>query len=205
MFRKTIVPKNLRSKKLSPRRLTIVDWWLLIALVGSWIIVTQAFLKNEGRFAYSILGTQPWMDEFETWWPLCLFGLVPRYIALGMVCLLAMRLRRPRPNLRSLSRQPGAVACAAAAAAMAAGGIVVLSLLRPVDDWYFLQDHPEAEHPWQIVVSRVSMAVPAAWFILAWSGRWRSEPSWIDRMGRVLGAYWIGLLTYHCYLLTIYH
>jgi hypothetical protein len=189
---------------LSPRRLTIVDWWLLIALVGSWIIVTQAFLKNEGRFAYSILGTQPWMDEFETWWPLFLFGLVPRYIALGMVCLLAMRLRRPRPNLRSLSRQPGAVACAAAAAAMAAGGIVVLSLLRPVDDWYFLQDHPEAEHPWQIVVSRISMAVPAAWFILAWSGRWRSEPSWIDRMGRVLGAYWIGLLTYHAYLLSIH-
>jgi hypothetical protein len=189
---------------LLPRRLTIVDWWILIALVGGWIAVTQAFLSNEGRFAYSILGTQPWVDEFETWWPLFLFGLVPRYIALGMACLLAMRLRRPRPNLRSLSRQPGAVACAAAAAGMAAGGIIVLAHLLRLDERNYLQDHPEAEHPWQIVQSRIAMAVPAAWLMLAWSGRWRSEPGWIDRTGRILGAYWIGLMIYHLYLLSIH-
>jgi hypothetical protein len=184
--------------------LTIVDWWILIALVGAWIVVTQAFLKNEGRFAYAILGTRPWVEELESWLPLFVFGLAPRYIALSMVCLLAMRLRRPRPNLRSLSRQPGAVACAAAAAAMAAGGIIVLTLMLCLDEQNYVQDHPEAEYPWLIVHSRISMAVPAAWFILAWSGRWRSEPSWIDRTGRVLGAYWIGLLIYHCYLLSIH-
>lgn len=172
--------------------------------MGSWIVVTQAFLKDEGEFAYSLLGTRRWVEQLEAWWPLVTFGLAPRYIALSMVCLLAMRLRRPRPNLRSLSRQPGAVACAAAAAATAAGGIIVLTMLLRGDDWRFLQDHPEASHPWQIVQSPVSIAVPSAWFMLAWSGRWRSEPTWIDRMGRVLGAYWIGLLTYHCYLLSIH-
>ena len=202
MLRKVNGQKGRRSQRGSSRPLTIVDWWILIALVGAWIVVTQAFLKNEGRFAYAILGTRPWVEELESWLPLFLFGLAPRYIALSMVCLLAMRLRRPRPNLRSLSRQPGAVACAAAAAAMAAGGIIVLTLLLRVDESNFLQDHPEAEHPWQIVVLRISVAVPAAWFILAWSGRWRSEPSWIDRTGRVLGAYWIGLLAYHAFLLS---
>jgi hypothetical protein len=179
-----------------------VDWWLLIAMVGSWIVVTQAFLNNEGRFAYAALGTRPWVDELEAWWPLVIFGLMPRYIALAMVCLLAMRLRRPRPNLRSLSRQPGAVACAAAAAAMASGGIIVLTILGRNDLLHLTEDHPEAIFPWLIVLSRVSIAVPAAWFILAWSGRWKAEPSWIDRLGRILGAYWIGLLIYHGYLLA---
>ena len=205
MFHKAIGQKARRLTKISSRRLTVLDWWLLIALVGSLIVVTEAFLKNEARFEYRLLGIRHWDDEIEAWWTLLVLGLAPRYIALGMVCLLAMRLRRPRRNLRSLSRQPGAVACAAAAAGMAAGGIIVLTLLLHVDERNYLQDHPEAEHPWQIVQSRVAMAVPAAWLMLAWSGRWRSEPSWIDRTGRVLGAYWIGLLAYHAYLLSIHN
>jgi hypothetical protein len=204
MLRKDNGQKVRRSKKGSLRPLTIVDWWILIALVGTWIVVTQAFLKNEGKLALAVLGTRPWVDDLETWLPFFLLGLAPRYIALSMVSLLAMRLRRPRPNLRSLSRQPGAVACAAAAAAMAAGGVIVLMLMLCLDERNSIVDHPEAQHPWQIVQSRIAVAVPAAWFILAWSGRWRSEPSWIDRLGRTLGAYWIGLLTYHCYLLSIH-
>lgn len=34
-------------------------------------------------------------------------------------------------------------------------------------------------------------AVAAAWTVLAVSGRWRPERSWIDRLGRVLGWSWI--------------
>ena len=56
MIQKAIGQKHRRSKKLSPRRLTIVDWWIVIALVGGWIAVTQAFLKNEGQFAYAAPG-----------------------------------------------------------------------------------------------------------------------------------------------------
>jgi hypothetical protein len=29
---------------------------------------------------------------------------------------------------------------------------------------------------------------------LAFSRRWRPEPSWIDRLGRVLGLYWLLML-----------
>ena len=35
------------------------------------------------------------------------------------------------------------------------------------------------------------LSVAAAWVSLALSGRWRSEPSWIDRTGRVLGVYFL--------------
>ncbi len=33
--------------------------------------------------------------------------------------------------------------------------------------------------------------VAAVWLLLALSGRWRPERSWIDRLGRVVGATWI--------------
>ncbi|MFO0955968.1 MAG: hypothetical protein U0800_00720 [Isosphaeraceae bacterium] len=35
------------------------------------------------------------------------------------------------------------------------------------------------------------LTVAAVWLVLALSGRWRPEPSWIDRLGRLVGAAWI--------------
>lgn len=40
----------------------------------------------------------------------------------------------------------------------------------------------------------IGHAIVAAWSILAISGRWKAEPTWTDRLGRVLGATWIILL-----------
>ena len=34
-------------------------------------------------------------------------------------------------------------------------------------------------------------AVAATWVVLAASGRWRPEKSWVDRLGRALGLAWI--------------
>jgi hypothetical protein len=41
-----------------------------------------------------------------------------------------------------------------------------------------------------------SMAVAAAWLLLAASGRWRSEPGWLDGLGRVLGTFWIAIIPF---------
>jgi hypothetical protein len=41
--------------------------------------------------------------------------------------------------------------------------------------------------------STVTVAVIVAWTMLWTSGRWRPERSWLDRAGRLLGWYWIGL------------
>ncbi len=38
---------------------------------------------------------------------------------------------------------------------------------------------------------QVSFSVAGAWLTLALSGRWKSETSWIDRLGRALGFAWI--------------
>ena len=37
----------------------------------------------------------------------------------------------------------------------------------------------------------VGLTVAMGWLILSLGHRWRPEPSWIDRAGRIVGAYWL--------------
>ena len=109
---------------------------------------------------------------------------------------LALRLRQPRPDVRLLTRQPGMVACMAAAIVLAIRLINFGSVLGVlvIDGTYFglgvlaLDLHDEN---WRAIPSEIGCAVAAAWIVQATGGRWRSEASWIDRMGRILGIYWI--------------
>jgi hypothetical protein len=48
----------------------------------------------------------------------------------------------------------------------------------------------------------VGAAVLGAWSAMAASGRWESQPSWIDRAGRLLGIIWIGLFVIYLYAYT---
>jgi hypothetical protein len=45
-----------------------------------------------------------------------------------------------------------------------------------------------------MVENSVGFAVLAWWIATALACRWRPEPSWIDRSGRVVGFLWIALL-----------
>jgi hypothetical protein len=45
----------------------------------------------------------------------------------------------------------------------------------------------------------ISAAVAAAWLLLAVGGHRRSEPHWLDRLGRALGAYWIAIIPFSCW------
>jgi len=47
--------------------------------------------------------------------------------------------------------------------------------------------------------------VAGAWLILMLAGWWRPEPSWIDRLGRVLGLFWVvPYLVYHADLARLW-
>lgn len=97
------------------------------------------------------------------------------------LALIPIRLARPRPVLRRLARQPGmAAACAAVVA------LVFFSVHLPcvgyVEVLYaraFVDMGP----------SFLGLAVLVAWTTLLLGGRWRSESSWIDRLGRALTIY----------------
>jgi hypothetical protein len=134
------------------------------------------------------------------------------------IALVALRFRSPRPTFRRIARQPGAVACASALAAIAfrlgaeVSCWVLGYLTRPqsqvnlpsppsvrLDNPGF---HPPAGQwlrnallePFPILVSpSVAIAVTVGWCVLRASGRWRSDPGWIDRSGRWLGSFWIAL------------
>jgi hypothetical protein len=101
-------------------------------------------------------------------------------------CLI-LRLRRPRPPMHRVVRQPGFAACAAPVACYLVA--LPLSLLGP-----FVPAGEVIELAGQILVAAAS---PLAWFFLAVTRRWAAEPSWIDRLGRMLGALWTVCLPAH--------
>jgi hypothetical protein len=48
------------------------------------------------------------------------------------------------------------------------------------------------EPEWRRIPSEIGCAVAAAWIVQRISERWRCEPTWLDRTGRILGAFWVG-------------
>ena len=55
---------------------------------------------------------------------------------------------------------------------------------------------PFGEAPFEEIVGGVALG---AWATLAATQCWRTEPTWIDRLGRVLGVCWIFLLILYLY------
>jgi hypothetical protein len=111
------------------------------------------------------------------------YGLQTAEISLvGMtLAFFAVRLRKPRPPLRALLRQPGTAASLAMVFGLfwGTGGLIVL--------------FPDRVDSMTAAPIAVGGAVAASWVALALSRRWKSEPGWVDRVGRALG--WIAIGT----------
>jgi hypothetical protein len=164
-----IEPKEPRSI----RRLTLADGLILIAAVAVGLAI--------GRIPQNVNGS----DDSPS---LIVTGLMSIYWAslMVMVALIPLRLMKPRPPWRRVRRQPGFIACVAVAF-----GLVHTAL-------YFLMFRFRQPTIWANINVLSLIASPSlgsmiisAWFVLAVSGPWRPEPSWIDRSGRVLAVAWI--------------
>jgi hypothetical protein len=116
------------------------------------------------------------------------------------IALLAMGLKRPRPSLARLMRQPGFVACSAVALALAnqIARALILTLREIVRHEWAVEAHGhhhrfvwwESMLP-QVAPVDVGLIVAASWAVLILGSRWRSQPRWLDRAGVVLGVFWI--------------
>jgi hypothetical protein len=106
-------------------------------------------------------------DEGQAWFMSVLIGLTPAQILL--------RLRRPRPGWCVLFRQPGFMACLAAVA----GYLIDRGWDDSIRPGF-------APFPFWTALS-----VLVVWAILLGLKRCRPEQSWIDRLGRTLGAGWV--------------
>ncbi len=104
------------------------------------------------------------------------------------LALIPLGFKPPRPTWRRLRSRPGFVAAMATAAAL---------LVALVHEWFVLKIRP-----WSLALriflpavsspARYGPMVAVAWLTLAVARGWRSECCWIDRLGRALGAFWIG-------------
>jgi hypothetical protein len=104
------------------RKFTVVDAMLLIMATAIGIALVRAILPNISAMIMSILADfahPPKQGESATAgaWQVALLAGLP-LLAAWTVALLLSRLGRPRPHLRRMLRQPGAVACAVATLAM---------------------------------------------------------------------------------------
>jgi hypothetical protein len=147
-------------------------------------------------------------------------GLVMPHVAAMTVATLAMRVRRPRPRFRRIARQSGLVACMVALAVLLiiaswvalttlTGQIVKFSQhvvpMGQYDHRKRLAGYPSYPFSGQLLVAcgdRIGFAVARAWLALLLVGRWQSESTWLDRLGRAIGCLWIALaaaLWLRCY------
>jgi hypothetical protein len=142
----------------------------------------------------SIVFLQP--DIFwRTWsWYAVLLRHTQPLVATMTMAIAILRLLRPRPSIRRLTRQPGFAACSAASLAILVGGGFNYATTE-------ITFAPGAEgaagYTWVVLTPRgaeAGLAVAAAWLLLALGRRWQPEPAWIDRAGRIVGVYWIVMI-----------
>jgi hypothetical protein len=208
------------SRPNSSRRPTVTDGLALIAAFAIAFALVRHWTNPSWCVLPPLWGMRPPQTPSAGHLALNVFSTrlswtIP-FAMTATLTLPVLRLRRPRPPLRRLFRQPGLVACAAAVIAMVfrTGQLTTYYLLefltKPASPFRlpsppFLVRVPvmgsrtwgETIHdivlesfPFQISPT-VTAAVIVAWTMLWASGRWRPERGWLDRAGRLLGWYWI--------------
>ncbi len=190
-------PSRLRPD----RRFSLADAMVLVAATAAGFAISR-----EGQRSLSALFVDggPGVDSLERLKPV-LGPLARGIFAWGPVltcwalALLALRLRPPRPARRRLFAPPGVAACFLATLLVGFGTVESAwrSCLVPdfvgVDVIHATPRIPELARVLQVgsTSATVGFGIAALWIWMTAAGRWRPEPHWIDRAGRILGVTWL--------------
>jgi hypothetical protein len=123
--------------------------------------------------------------------PMWLFETYNYVLLVWTAAFLVIRLQTPRPPLRRLMCQPGMAACTAAIL------VTVIDTITWAIHWALLDPRNELLRMllppvyWPAHSHHVGQAVAVTWLGLILARRWRREPGWIDRFGRVIGVLWL--------------
>jgi hypothetical protein len=176
------------------RRFRLADAMVLIAVEALALVMTRSYLRCYSALSY-LVSTEPSnvraMGARE--W---LYGCVPPLMVLSAT-LWPLRFTQPIGRYRRTARLPGLTVSYAAWVAM------VFALVRSFFDrhiWLRTTHFPDVGmlSPGDILVLRavamkdfIGPAVAVIWLLLWLGGGWHAESAWIDRLGRLLGVFWI--------------
>jgi len=163
------------------RRFSLVDAMALIAATAVGFGAIRGLSPEFYTYGFSPIPPPTWAQ----WWLVVLaswaFYVMPLPAA-WTIAAVGLRFLGPRPGGRRLSARPGMTATVAASVAVAAGlAYYLIDLGNP--SWH--------DRPFESTTYAAGVAVGAAWTVQAIGRRWRAERSWIDRLGRSLGVYWL--------------
>jgi hypothetical protein len=147
----------------------------------SWRAVYEAFLDLPRPS-----GSALWREIVELCWTI--IALSVPHATMWTLALIPIRFMGPRPPWLRLARQPGLIAAVASGVTMVFIGAQFLVIGLVVDIRYLSSAIASQVVLWPILIG---LAVAVSWMTLLIGGRWRAEPSWIDRLGRVMGVGWI--------------
>jgi hypothetical protein len=180
---------DIADRTLPPvRRFNLGDAMILVAAAAmALVLATESMVQLPNRLRVwtlaftSLTGLSGWafptVNRSGLAWFLAvqtLMVLEPLSAVFAALTLAVpvLRIRRPRPALRDLLRQPGFIACLA----------IIAFCLVTVDLWFLTA----YEVPFSVYVVA---ALFLGWVVLG-VPPWKRERSWIDRLGRLVGAYW---------------
>jgi hypothetical protein len=172
--------------KTTPTRgFTIVDAMILAAATAGGCAWFRAVVINSWSHDFP----ESWHERIAVKGILATSALLMAWSA----AFLVIRLRQPRPRFRRLARQPGMVACSAATVAILYQllWMLLVGMKWGLQTAYTKGYLPSGKGVLSTVGAEAELWVAGAWLALALGGRWRSERSWIDRLGRILGLTWI--------------
>jgi hypothetical protein len=182
-----------------------MDFATLIAATAvslAWLRYAFGDFREFGEeFRESIAAVAAPPIDWESWswaaYSICglLMAVFAPFCWAWTVALLLLRLRQPRPRLRRLARQPGAIASHSAAIILVPAALILLCLaVVTVIEFESQQWESILRSSFVLVPALTGLVVLSAWATLLVGRRWRAESSWIDRAGRILGAYWISAI-----------
>ena len=185
----------MRSKAV--RRFRLADGLAFVAATAIGLAASRATMPEEFTFRpnWNLASVPPrggWTPLFvaQVTAELSTIFAIPSLIAWTLAGL-ALQLRRPRMRWRRSIRRPGMMACLVATMALGlSASVSATSWLLRAEEFHFLS---WLSHQIAVGTILTGLAVFWCWATLELVGRWRPESSWVDRLGRLLGAAWVAI------------
>jgi hypothetical protein len=161
------------------RRLTLADLAILIAGTAGALVLLRMVHEAELFNQY--------LTNLQSGYRVYCF--VAPFLLMASVSLIVVRLIGNRPRLRRVLWQPGTIACVMFLLSFVLDMLLILgqNLLRTLLNRTTFIYYSDIRLVLMSSLLGVEI-VAVSWATLALSGRWRPEPSWIDRSGRILGV-----------------